>query len=547
MCVPWIYLPSFPVLRPWVPSNACKYIPVTLVWKKIAKDDQFGPQGLWKKSKPPAVKKDDESDDESQGSSAANGAAANDSDEDEPRQRKEFVQSDFDPEKLRAYEASKLKYYFAVVEFAQPQQADKAYQEIDGMEFEHSSAAVDLRSIPPAELENVVKDRPLRDEAVRIPSNYVPPDFVVNALQQTTVQCSWEQGDRERELALTKYGQGLSWENMAESDDIKAYLASDVSSDEEEEDEDGNNKASKMRKMLGLDSDEDDEEGSDGDENLDVAASGSSESEEESVSGSEDEDPDQSKEITFVPGANKLEEKIRSKLDGKETSKDKDELTPWEKYQEKRRAKRIQKRQETRAKKKEVKEMRKGGSAKSQKEKPERDSFFTNDSDSEQDEKPSKMSKEELELLVAGDDDDEHKRDYDMRGLERLDKNKDKKLRGSRKRKEANRASNVTGTDFQIDTADSRFSAVLDGHDDRFGIDRMDPKFKETPAMREILAEQTTRRKKRRKKSKDEKGKSKSQKPTKDISADAALGSSKPSGGAAALSALVKSLKSNMQ
>ena len=79
-----------------------------------------------------------------------------------------------------------------------------------------------------------------------------------------------------------------------------------------------------------------------------------------------------------------------------------------------------------------------------------------------------------------------------------IEKNKSKKLKGARKRKEAALEASLVGTGFKVDVDDSRFKAVLDGTDDRFGIDRTDPQYKETPAMREIMAEQTRRRKKRK-------------------------------------------------
>ena len=44
------------------------------------------------------------------------------------------------------------------------------------------------------------------------------------------------------------------------------------------------------------------------------------------------------------------------------------------------------------------------------------------------------------------------------------------------------------------DTSDSRFPALLDGNDDRFGIDRTKPAYKETGAMKELLYEQSMRR-----------------------------------------------------
>mmetsp|Transcript_14026 Transcript_14026/g.20204 ORF Transcript_14026/g.20204 Transcript_14026/m.20204 type:complete len:126 (+) Transcript_14026:61-438(+) len=86
-----------------------------------------------------------------------------------------------------------------------------------------------------------------------------------------------------------------------------------------------------------------------------------------------------------------------------------------------------------------------------------------------------------------------------MRALVRIDKNKGKKLKGPRKRKEESLAANIAGGDFRVDTRDRRFAAVLDGTDSRFGIDRTDPNYKETEAMREIIEEQTKRRKARKK------------------------------------------------
>lgn len=96
--------------------------------------------------------------------------------------------------------------------------------------------------------------------------------------------------------------------------------------------------------------------------------------------------------------------------------------------------------------------------------------------------------------------DEEDEKDYDMRGIKRIQKNKNKKLRGLRKRKETELATNVSGRYFKVDTKDERFAAVLAGTDDRFGIDRTDPNYKETDAMKEILAEQTKRRKAKKRK-----------------------------------------------
>ena len=88
-------------------------------------------------------------------------------------------------------------------------------------------------------------------------------------------------------------------------------------------------------------------------------------------------------------------------------------------------------------------------------------------------------------------------KDYDMRGIYRIEKNAGKKLRGSRKRKEERIAQKVVGKDFKVNTEDKRFAALMDG-DERYGIDRQDPNYKETNAMKNILKEQTKRRSKKR-------------------------------------------------
>jgi hypothetical protein len=557
----------FAIVSSFTPTGSVKKVqvyPSNFGMEQLSKEEKLGPTGLWKKQKSNSTEDDGSNDDSSsaEGSDDGDGdqlgtedsASHEDDGEEEENDakqdstsgfRNDKIESDFDPEKLRAYETSKLRYYFAVIELASPHHADVAYKEVDGLEFENSGSVMDLRSIAPDSLPDVVKDRQLRDEATGLPSNYVPPDFIVAALQQTKVQCTWETGDHDREKALTTYASGEAWEALAEGGDLQAYMASDASSDEEDaKDNQENEKGSKMRKMLGLDSDSDEEDGASGFNDKSESTEAESSSDEESE-GDEDEG---AKEFKFMPGTGKipLEDKIRAKLESKDEEK---ELTPWEKYQEKRKDKRREKRHEVRAKRKEVNEIRKGGKgANKPARKEDRDSFFMDkDADSADDnEGPerelhstrNKKSKEELELLVAGEDGDEEARDYDMRGLQRIDKNKDKKLRGSRKRKEAAVAASVSGADFKVDVEDTRFAAVLEGSDDRFGIDRTDPNYKETTAMREIMAEQTRQRQaKRRKKSKSIPDISAER-----LSADAAGTTS----GSSALSSLVKSLKSKV-
>jgi len=524
----------FAILASFAPPGAVKKVQVyqsNFGMERIAKDKINGPSDIWKRKKlgkSPAMEDDDEEEEdhnESDGHDDLEEGHESGSEVDEEGALEQgethtYDESDFDPEKLRSYEASKLKYYFAIVEFSKSEQADVAYREVDGMEFEHSSSAIDLRSLPPEEVDGVIKDRPMRDEATSVPSNYEPPDFVVSALQQTKVQCTWDQGDVERERKLTKYC-SKEWQNLSEADELRAYLASDVSSDEESVNEKAG-KGSKIRKLLGLDSDDEDEE--------DSAKSGNASSSNSDEEGSDEEG---GKTIKFVPGTKSLEEKIRNKLESKGETEE--ELTPWQKYQEKRKQKRKERKLLARNGGSTEPDGRSNNRRSADASEDEDDFFITNGKDSKAVTKEGQTSKRELELLLAGENDDEEARDFDIRGIQRLEKNEGKKLRGSRKRKEDKIAADVSGKGFKVNIRDERFAAVLDGADDRFGIDKTDPNYKETSAMREILAEQTQRRKKKRKKTTNE-----------TIAPNVNAEENTKSAGASALSALVQKLKTQV-
>lgn len=73
----------------------------------------------------------------------------------------------------------------------------------------------------------------MRDECTEVGLDYQPPDFVVNALQHTTVQCSWDEGEKDRERKLTNISQ---WRQLQESE-LLQYVASSDSDDGEEEEE----------------------------------------------------------------------------------------------------------------------------------------------------------------------------------------------------------------------------------------------------------------------------------------------------------------------
>jgi len=252
--------------------------------------------------------------------------------------------------------------------------------------------------------------------------------------------------------------------------------------------------------------------------------------------------------------------KIRSKLDSKKSDESPPtELSPWEKFQLKRKEKRKERRNEAKNKKNAYKKSDENHSDEDSESVPnnEDDDFLLEDKDTsnkskkkssknldveesskKQSKKPS--TKEELSLLLSGKNENEKIKDFDMRGILRVEKNKEKKLKGSRKRKEAKYAENVSGTDFEINTKDDRFAAVLDGSDDRFGIDRTDPSYKETKGMQELMTEQSRRRRDRKR------AKTSTHTATDFVVADGSKDMSSSSG-ALALSSLVKSLKSKVK
>jgi hypothetical protein len=280
-----------------------------------------------------------------------------------------------------------------------------------------------------------------------------------------------------------------------------------------------------MRALLGLGGSDDDDEDMSKSSSIDDAgedddsffASANLESDGEDE---DDGEKDGTKEISFIPGKSSLEEKIRSKLNEKDGEVE--ELTPWEKYLEKRKEKRKEKKRQ----KKQQKVNFRGENGV--------DPFAVS---TKKTQRKKASTKEELDLLLAGDEDEEAAKDFHMRDIVRIEKNKSKKLKGSRKRKEAEIRDNAVGLDFQIDTKDDRFAAVIDGSDDRFGIDRTDPQFKETPAMRQLLAEQTKRRKSKKRARKAA---------NTDVDAEAIMSGGVESSGAMALSSLVKNLKTKV-
>ncbi|KAI8541104.1 hypothetical protein RHMOL_Rhmol08G0036800 [Rhododendron molle] len=172
---------------------------------------------------------------------------------------------EIDVKKLREYELSRLRYYYAVVECDSIATADYLYKSCDGIEFERSSNKLDLRFIP----DSMEFKHPPRDVATEAPAKYEGLDFQTRALQQSNIHLTWEEDEPQRAKALKRKFDG---DQIAEME-LKEFLASDESeSDEDENDdamEDGSQKKHKKQDMYrallqsGEDSGTDDEDGQD--------------------------------------------------------------------------------------------------------------------------------------------------------------------------------------------------------------------------------------------------------------------------------------------
>ncbi|PON53505.1 NUC [Parasponia andersonii] len=216
---------------------------------------------------------------------------------------------EIDDEKLRAYETSRLRYYYGVVECDSIATADYLYKACDGVEFERSSNVLDLRFIP----DLMEFKHPPHDIATEAPANYEGLNFQTKALQLSKINISWDEDEPDRVKTL----KGKFDADQLADLELKEFLASDESESDDSEDDEGEEKAEKKQKKRDmyralLQSGN----GSDGD--------------------GEDDDA-QDMEVTFNTGLEDISKRILEK-------KDKKQETVWEaKVREQREKKKVRK------------------------------------------------------------------------------------------------------------------------------------------------------------------------------------------------------------
>ncbi|XP_059645300.1 pre-rRNA-processing protein esf1 [Cornus florida] len=372
---------------------------------------------------------------------------------DEDKEQSEDDNNDeIDNEKLRAYELSRLRYYYAVVECDSSATADYLYKTCDGVEFERSSNKLDLRFIP----DSMDFKHPPRDVATEAPTSYEGLEFQTQALQQSKINLTWDEDEPHRTKTLKRK---FNAEELAELE-LKEFLASDES--ETEEDENDNNDA--MEDRFGKKQKKKD---------LYRALIQSGEGSE----GDDDEDG-QDMEVTFNTGLEDISKKILEK-------KDKKLETVWEAYLRKRSEKK-------KARKNRSKNSSEDESSDTDQEAPEQfDDFFaeepsvkgSKESRGKKDRKEKRhketadeaeASRAELELLLA----DDKGEDASLKGYNL----KPKKAKG-KKGKEIPDEGKIPTIDYD----DPRFSALFTSP--LYALDPTDPQFKRSAVYVRQLAQ----------------------------------------------------------
>ncbi|KAJ9613600.1 pre-rRNA-processing protein esf1, partial [Cladophialophora chaetospira] len=142
---------------------------------------------------------------------------------------------DFNPTALRKYQLERLRYFYAILTFSSPAVAKHVYDAVDGTEYLRTANFFDLRFVP--DDTDFGSDEP-REDCDRMPDDYKPNEFVTDALQHSKVKLTWDAEDTGRKEAVARAFQGgkamgkKGMQEMMDENDLRAYLASDGSDDD---------------------------------------------------------------------------------------------------------------------------------------------------------------------------------------------------------------------------------------------------------------------------------------------------------------------------
>ncbi|KAI4381792.1 hypothetical protein MLD38_007831 [Melastoma candidum] len=120
--------------------------------------------------------------------------------EDDSSDDDDSKEGDIDNEKLLAYERSRMRYYFAVVDCDSSGTADHLYMACDGGEFGRSPNVMDLRFIP----DSMEFKHPPHDNTTEVPENYDGKESETRALQQSKIDLTWDEDEPDRVKTLKR-------------------------------------------------------------------------------------------------------------------------------------------------------------------------------------------------------------------------------------------------------------------------------------------------------------------------------------------------------
>ncbi|KAF2671672.1 hypothetical protein BT63DRAFT_422213 [Microthyrium microscopicum] len=441
-----------------------------------------------------------------------------DSEEEDEKIKKQLLQEDtgaeFDSVALRRYQLDRLKYYYAVISCSGKETAQALYDNMDGQEYLSSANFFDMRFIPDdVDFDN---DKP-RETCKKVPEGYKPSDFTTDALMHSNVKLTWDADDTKRKEVQKR---AFSRKEIDEND-LLAYIGSASSSDEEEEDEiiedddsDAGIKSTTskattrqarreaLRTALGLD--------------LEPSTSRKSKKEEKPVG---------DMQITFTPALSSSTKKGTSVFENEPIPPDE---TTAEQYKRKARERKALRKERAKARREgldpdtvqgaikgsgdEVEEPQANSDDEADEDDPFNDPFFENPSaaiaDSRDARRAEKQRKKreaeealqaksaqraELELMMMDDAEGAEDKTFDMKAIQKADKDARKKNKG-KKHKDKSKKSETTSaaqSNFEMNLHDPRFSKLYE--DPAFAIDPTNPKFRDTEGMRAILGEKRKR------------------------------------------------------
>lgn len=425
---------------------------------------------------------------------------ANDEMDDDEQIKESIVQpgaaEDFDSAALRRYQLQQLQYFYAVLIFSSANVARAVYDAVDGTEYLTTANFFDLRFIPN---ETDFSEDEARDECEKIPDGYKPNGFVTEALQHSNVKLTWDAEDASRKDAQAKAFRG-SRKDIDEND-LKAYLGSDSSSDEEVHADTETALTSslsrkeqerqKMRALLGL-------------------------SAEAKPKSKPNDGPVGDVQITFSSGLAAGTSSKRSVFENEPEIVE----TTVEKY--------VRKERERKQRRKDKMKIARQGVAnsavdestslvKALNEQPDDlgfdDPFFAapehdkassarmrkeerkkKRAERDAEEATAAIERAELELLMVDDKNDgKRMQHFNMKEIEKEEKRAKKKGKKSKSEKEVEPGIESQNGGFKMNTQDPRFARLYENHE--FAIDPTNPKFKGTAGMKALLEEGRKHRK----------------------------------------------------